>query len=127
MSVFLNLCTAKKQEDVPVSLEEVNKTLADTIKYNIDDRKKERKITALVFASSMVLLLVLSVFKNIAPVAIFFEVVGAVYLVASIVMIVDSRRNRSIKHMFIGILLLMVFLFFVFLLLSASIQVNGIS
>ena len=112
---------------VPVSLEEVNKTLADTIKYNIDDRKKERKITALVFASSMVLLLVLSVFKNIAPVAIFFEVVGAVYLVASIVMIVDSRRNRSIKHMFIGILLLMVFLFFVFLLLSASIQINGIN
>lgn len=25
--------------------------------------------------------------------------VGAVYLVVSIVMIVDSRRNRSIKHM----------------------------
>ena len=124
---LLELMHSKKQEDVPVSLEEVNETLADTIKYNIDDRKKERKITALVFASSMVLLLVLSVFKNIAPVAIFFEVVGAVYLVASIVMIVDSRRNRSIKHMFIGILLLMVFLFFVFLLLSASIQINGIN
>ncbi len=121
---LVELMHSKKQEDVSISLEEANKTLSDTIKINIDDRKKERKITALVFASSMVLMLLLSIFKDIAPTAIVSEVLGLVYLAASIVMLIDSKRNRSLKNMFVGILLLMVFLFFVLLLLTTSVKIN---
>ena len=121
---LVELMHSKKQEDVSISLEEANKTLSDTIRINIDDRKKERKITALVFASSMVLMLLLSIFKDIAPTAIVSEILGLVYLAASIVMLIDSKRNRSLKNMFVGILLLMVFLFFVLLLLTTSVKIN---
>lgn len=121
---LVELMHSRKQEEVSITLEEANKTLADTIKINIDDRKKERRITALIFVSSMVLLFLLSVFKNIAPVAIFFEIVGVIYLAASVVMLVDSKRNRSIKNMFIGLLLLLVFVFFALLLLTTSIHIN---
>ena len=121
---LVELMHSKKQEDVSISLEEANKTLSDTIRINIDDRKKERKITALVFASSMVLMLLLSIFKDIAPAAIVSEILGLVYLAASIVMLIDSKRNRSLKNMFVGILLLMVFLFFVLLLLTTSVKIN---
>lgn len=121
---LVELMHSKKQEDVSISLEEANKTLSDTIRINIDDRKKERKITALVFASSMVLMLLLSIFKDIAPAAIVSEILGLVYLAASVVMLIDSKRNRSLKNMFVGILLLMVFLFFVLLLLTTSVKIN---
>jgi len=119
---LVELMHSKKQEDVSISLEEANKTLSDTLRLNIDDRKKERKITALVFTSSMVFLLLLSVFRNIPAAAIVFEILGLIYLAASVVMLVDSKKNRSLKNMFIGVLLLTVFLFFVLLLLTTSIK-----
>ncbi|MBO4636557.1 MAG: helix-turn-helix transcriptional regulator [Clostridiales bacterium] len=118
---LLELMHSKRQEDVSVSLEEANRTLSDTIRLNIDDRKKERKITALIFSSSMVLMFVFSVFKDIAPVAMVFEAVGAVYLIASVVMLLDSKRNRDMRSLFIGILLLLIPLFILLLLLSVSV------
>ena len=121
---LVELMHSKKQEEVSISLEEANQTLADTIKLNIDDRKKERKITALIFASSMLFILLLSVFKDIPPVAVLVEILGVTYLVSSVVMFIDSKRNRSLKQMFIGVLLLMVFVFFALLLLTTSININ---
>ena len=50
---LLELMHSRRQEDITVSVEEASRTISETIKINIDDRKKERKITALIFASSM--------------------------------------------------------------------------
>lgn len=121
---LLELMHSKKQEDISISIEEASKTLSDTIKLNIDDRKKERKITAVIFVSSMILLLILSIFKDIAPVALVFELIGVVYLIASILMLIDSKRNRSLKHMFIGILLIMIPIFILLLLLTVSVKIK---
>ena len=121
---LLELMHSRRQEDVTVSVEEASRTISETIKINIDDRKKERKITALIFASSMAILLLISVFKNLAPVVWIAEAVGIVYLIASVLMFVDSKRNRSAKKMLIGILLAMIPLFILLLLLTTSVNVT---
>ena len=94
---LLELMHSRRQEEITVSVEEASRTISETIKINIDDRKKERKITALIFASSMAILLLISVFKNLAPVVWIAEAVGIIYLIASVLMFVDSKRNRSAK------------------------------
>ena len=121
---LLELMHSKRQEDVSVSLEEASRTISDTIKINIDDRKKERKITALIFASSMVVMLLISIFKEIAPVIWIAETLGAIYLIASIFMFVDSKKNRNARHMLIGILLAMIPLFILLLLLTTSVAIT---
>lgn len=120
---LLELMHSRRQEDITVSVEEASRTISETIKINIDDRKKERKITALIFASSMAILLLISVFKNLAPVVWIAEAVGIIYLIASVLMFVDSKRNRSAKKMLIGILLAMIPLFILLLLLTTSVNV----
>jgi transcriptional regulator with XRE-family HTH domain len=121
---LLELMHSRRQEDITVSVEEASRTISETIKINIDDRKKERKITALIFASSMATLLLISVFKNLAPVVWIAEAVGIIYLIASVLMFVDSKRNRSAKKMLIGILLAMIPLFILLLLLTTSVNVT---
>ncbi|MBR3464126.1 MAG: helix-turn-helix domain-containing protein [Clostridiales bacterium] len=121
---LLELMHSRRQEDITVSVEEASRTISETIKINIDDRKKERKITALIFASSMAILLLISVFKNLAPVVWIAEAVGIIYLIASVLMFVDSKRNRSTKKMLIGILLAMIPLFILLLLLTTSVNVT---
>ena len=121
---LLELMHSRRQEDITVSVEEASRTISETIKINIDDRKKERKITALIFASSMAILLLISVFKNLAPVVWIAEAVGIIYLIASVLMFVDSKRNRSAKKMLIGILLAMIPLFILLLLLTTSVNVT---
>lgn len=121
---LLELMHSKRQEDVSVTLEEASRTISDTIRINIDDRKKERKITALIFASSMVVMLLISIFKEIAPVIWMAEALGAIYLIASIFMFVDSKKNRNAGHMLIGILLAMIPLFILLLLLTTSVAVT---
>lgn len=68
-------------------------------------------------------LLLISVFKNLAPVVWIAEAVGIIYLIASALMFVDSKRNRSAKKMLIGILLAMIPLFILLLLLTTSVNV----
>ena len=121
---LLELMHSRRQEEITVSVEEASRTISETIKINIDDRKKERKITALIFASSMAILLLISVFKNLAPVVWIAEAVGIIYLIASVLMFVDSKRNRSAKKMLIGILLAMIPLFILLLLLTTSVNVT---
>jgi glycerol uptake facilitator-like aquaporin len=69
-------------------------------------------------------LLLISVFKNLAPVVWIAEAVGIIYLIASVLMFVDSKRNRSAKKMLIGILLAMIPLFILLLLLTTSVNVT---
>ena len=112
------------EEEQSVTLEDASKTISDTIRFNIDDRKKERRITALVSASSMLVILLISIFKDLGPFVWGAEIVGAVYLVASVWMFIDAGRNRNTKNILIGVLLAMIPLFILLLLLATSVKIT---
>lgn len=81
------------EEEQSVTLEDASKTISDTIRFNIDDRKKERRITALISSTSMLVILLISIFKDLGPFVWGAEIVGAVYLVASVWMFIDAGRK----------------------------------
>lgn len=112
------------EEEQSVTLEDASKTISDTIRFNIDDRKKERRITALISSSSMLVILLISIFKDLGPFVWGAEIVGAVYLVASVWMFIDAGRNRNTKNILIGVLLAMIPLFVLLLLLATSVKIT---
>ena len=122
---LMELMHSKKldKEDGNVTLEDANRTISDTIRINIDDRKKERRITALIFASSLAVLLLISVFRDLAPFVRVAEAAGLIYLFAAVLTLIDARRNRNAKNLIAGVLLAMIPLFILLFLLTTSVNV----
>ena len=72
----------------------------------------------------MLVILLISIFKDLGPFIWGAEIVGAVYLVASVWMFIDAGRNRNTKNILIGVLLAMIPLFVLLLLLATSVKIT---
>lgn len=119
---LLELMHSKKNETDSVTVEEASKTISDTIKLNMDDRRKERKLTIAFLVVTLVVILGLSLFRGVKLAAIITCVVGAIYLIGALLMLMDFKRFRSLRFLFFAILMLIIALAVVVLLLTVNIR-----
>lgn len=119
---LLELMHSKRNENDTVSLEEASKTLSDTLHMNINDRRKERRLVVLILASSITLILLLSIFKHLHIVAVLGAGIGILYLLGAILTLIDYGSSKSKKKAFVALLLLFVPLSILILLMMTSFQ-----
>ncbi|MBO4450592.1 MAG: helix-turn-helix transcriptional regulator [Clostridiales bacterium] len=120
---LLELMHSKKNETDSVTVEEASQTISDTIQMNIGDRRRERKITAVILGVSLIGIIGLSLFRG-APLAwIITAVFGALYLIGTVMMLIDYKRYRTMRNLFFAILMSLVFFAVIFLLLATNIKI----
>lgn len=112
------------ESDPLVSVEEASRAVSETIHMNIDDRNKERRITLVLLAVSLGLILLLSMFRHHLLVALIACAVGAGYILAAVMMLLQYRETKSRKMIFFTILLLLVPFTILILLMTTQITVH---
>lgn len=120
---LLELMHSKKNESDSVTVEDASKTISDAIQMNIDDRRKERRITALILAVSLPVVLILSLFRGVPLAWIITAVTGVLYLTGTVLMLIDFKRYRTMKNLFFAVLLSLVFIAILFLLLAVNVVI----
>lgn len=121
---LLELMHSKKNAEGSVTVEEASRAVSETIHMNIDDRRRERRITIVVLAFSLLLILLLSIFKNHLTVALVASGIGMLYLVAAILLLVEYGRSKRRALIFFSILLLLIPLSILFLLMTTQVTIT---
>ena len=119
---LLELMHSKKNETDSVTVEEASKTISDTIKMNLGDRRRERKMTILFLTVSLLVILFLSIFRGAGKILIITVAVGLAYLIGALLMLFDFKRFRSLRFLFYAILMLIIVAAILFLLLAVNIK-----
>lgn len=120
---LLELMHSKKNESDSVTVEEASKAVSETIQMNIGDRRRERKSTVAILAVSLLIVLVLSLFKGTPAGWIVAAVIGVLYLTGAVMMIVDFKNYRSLKHLFYAVLMIIVVIAILFLMLAVNVAI----
>ena len=119
---LLELMHSKKNETDSVTVEEASKTISDTIKMNLGDRRRERKMTILFLTVSLLVILFLSIFRGAGKILIITVAVGLAYLIGALLMLFDFKRFRSLRFLVYAILMLIIVAAVLFLLLAVNIK-----
>ena len=121
---LLELMHSEKNKTDTVSVEDASRTISDTIKMNIGSRRKERIFTMVFLICSLVIILILSLFKRTNIIAVITSAVGLLYLFGAVMMFVDYKRFRSFKFIFYAMMMIIIVAAILFLLMAVSINIH---
>ena len=111
-----------------IALPEAEEMLAGSLEITLENRRTERRRTALLFAVSILFILVISFLKSVPIMAVLAMGIALVYGVCGVTLIAGVFRRKPADiwdkgGAFYGLLLLLAALGMLFLLLGASVNV----
>ncbi|MBR1391198.1 MAG: helix-turn-helix transcriptional regulator [Lachnospiraceae bacterium] len=120
---LVELMHSKRNEADTVTIQEASESISSAISINAESRHHERCITLILFAASLLLVILIFALREIPAVPLIGTIIGTLYLWGAVIMLVDSARQHQKKYLFFALMLGFVSLAILLFLLIASVTV----
>lgn len=120
---LVELMHSKKNESDTITIQEASESISSTISINAAARRSERRITLILFTTSLIFMILVSSLREF-PVALLISVIiGTIYLWGAVILLIDSAKLRRKKYIFFALMLGIVPLAILFLLILSSVSI----
>lgn len=120
---LVELMHSKKNESNTITIQEASESISSTISINAAARRSERRITLILFASSLLFVILLSALRDFPVVLLIGIIIGIVYLWGAVILLIDSAMRHRRKYIFFALMLGIVPLCILLFLILASVSI----
>lgn len=114
---LVELMHSRKNESDTITIQEASESISSTIDINAAERRRERRMTLILFAASLLLVILISALREFPYGLLISVIIGAIYLWGAVILLTDAARCRRRKYVFfalmLGIVPLSIFLFLI--------------
>ncbi len=120
---LVELMHSKKNESDTITIQEANESISSTISINAAERRNERRMTLILFAASLLLVILISALREFPYGLLISVITGIIYFWGAIILLMDAAQRHRRKYIFFAFMLGIVPLAILLFLLLTSVSI----